>query len=52
MMNMERKLGKVVETFDQTDGLDSDERQAKTSGVRTHLTSLAMAQKVSIEKGP
>ena len=44
MMNMERKLGKIVEPFDQKDGLDLGERQAKISRVRIRLTSLAIGQ--------
>jgi len=39
-MNIERKLGKIVEPFDQKDGLALGERQAKASGVRTRLTSI------------
>jgi hypothetical protein len=41
MMNMERKLGKIVEPFDQKEGLDLGKRQAKTSRVQTRLTSPA-----------
>jgi hypothetical protein len=51
MMNLERKLGKIVEPFDQKDGLDLGGRPAKASGVRTRLTSPAMGQKGCIEKG-
>jgi hypothetical protein len=39
MMNMERKLGEIVEPFDQKEGLDLGERQAKTCRVQTRLTS-------------
>jgi len=52
IMNIERKLGKIVEPFDQKDGPDLGERQAKTYGVRTRLTSPSMGQIVSIEKSP
>jgi hypothetical protein len=36
---METNLGKIVEPFDQKDGLDLGEQQAKTSRVQTRLTS-------------
>ena len=52
MMNMEKKLGKIVEPFDQKDELDLGERQGKTYLVRTRLTAPAIGQKVSIEQGP
>jgi hypothetical protein len=51
-MNMERTLGEIVERFDQKDGPDLGERQAKTHGVRTRLISPAMGQIVSIETSP
>jgi len=51
-MNLERKLDHIVEPFDQKDGPDLGERQAKTYGVRTLMTSLAIGQKDSIQKSP
>ena len=41
MMNMERKLGEIVEPFDQKEGLDLGKRQAKTYRVQTRLASPA-----------
>ena len=40
-MNMERKLGEIVEPFDQKEGPDLGKRQAKTYRVQTRLTSPA-----------
>jgi hypothetical protein len=47
MMNVVRKLGTIVEPFDQEDGLDLSEPQAKTYGLRTQLTSPGMGKKVA-----
>jgi len=47
MMNVVRKLGTIVEPFDQEDGLDLSERQSKTNFVRTRLTSPGMGKKVA-----
>jgi len=41
MTNMETKLGKIVEPFNQKDRLDLGKRQAKTYRVQTRLTSPA-----------
>ena len=51
-MDIESKLDHIVEPFDQKDGPDLGERQAKTYGVRTLMTSLAIGQKDSIQKSP
>lgn len=51
MINIEIKPGTIVEPFDQKDGPDEGERQAKIFGVQTQPTLPAMGQKISIENG-
>ena len=51
MINIERKLGGIVEPFDQKDGIDLGKRRANASGVRFRLTDYhwLLGQKVIIE---
>jgi hypothetical protein len=49
-MNIERKLGKIVEPFDQKGGLVLGGRQAKASGVQTRLNSPVRDRKAASRK--